>query len=224
MSFPDIPQPHWLREHQQENRGPILLVVLLVISLQFFIPKSLAIPHHKVFCFVEAVLLALIVLIAPKKLGLPHVPQRTLSLVLNAFMMLSNVASAILLVEKIVDGSITSPAKLLWSGFSIWLSNIVIFSLWYWDFDRGGPSDRSQAKDSVPDFLFPQMTDPAYAEPSWYPTYPDYLYVSVTNASAFSPTDAMPLTRWAKLLMSIQSITSLILVGLVIARAVNILR
>jgi hypothetical protein len=68
------------------------------------------------------------------------------------------------------------------------------------------------------------MTDPAYAEPGWYPTYPDYLYVSVTNASAFSPTDAMPLTRWAKLLMSIQSITSLILVGLVIARAVNILR
>jgi hypothetical protein len=196
----------------------------MVITLQFFIPKSLAIPHHKIFCFVEAVLLALIVLIAPKKLGLPHVPQRTLSLVLNAFMMLSNAASAILLVEKIVDGSITSPQRLLWSGFSIWLSNIVIFSLWYWDFDRGGPAERSAATASTPDFLFPQMTDPAYAAPGWFPKYSDYLYVSVTNASAFSPTDAMPLTRWAKTLMSIQSITSLILVGLVVARAVNILR
>ena len=223
MSFDNFPQPHWLRTHRQENRGPILLVVLMVIALQFFIPKSLAIPHHKVFCFVEAVLLASIVLIAPKKLGLPHVPQRKLSLVLNAFMMLSNAASAILLVEKIVNGSINSPARLLWSGFSIWLSNIVIFSLWYWDFDRGGPSQRAAAKDSIPDFLFPQMTDPAYASPGWFPTYTDYLYVSVTNASAFSPTDAMPLTKWAKLLMSIQSITSLILVGLVVARAVNIL-
>ena len=223
MSFDNFPQPHWLRTHRQENRGPILLVVLMVIALQFFIPKSLAIPHHKVFCFVEAVLLASIVLIAPKKLGLPHVPQRTLSLILNAFMMLSNAASAILLVEKIVNGSINSPARLLWSGFSIWLSNIVIFSLWYWDFDRGGPSERAAAKESIPDFLFPQMTDPAYASPGWFPTYTDYLYVSVTNASAFSPTDAMPLTKWAKLLMSIQSITSLILVGLVVARAVNIL-
>ena len=223
MSFDNFPQPHWLRTHRQENRGPILLVVLMVIALQFFIPKSLAIPHHKVFCFVEAVLLASIVLIAPKKLGLPHVPQRTLSLILNAFMMLSNAASAILLVEKIVNGSINSPARLLWSGFSIWLSNIVIFSLWYWDFDRGGPSQRAAAKDSIPDFLFPQMTDPAYASPGWFPTYTDYLYVSVTNASAFSPTDAMPLTKWAKLLMSIQSITSHILVGLVVARAVNIL-
>ena len=223
MSFPEISQPHWLKIHKQENRGPILLVVLSVITLQFLIPKSLAIPHHKVFCFVEAVLLTSIVLVAPKTLGLPHVPQRTLALILNAFMMLSNTASAILLVEKIVDGSISSPAKLLWSGFSIWLSNIVIFSLWYWDFDRGGPAARANAAATTPDFLFPQMTDPAYAEPGWFPTYPDYLYVSVTNASAFSPTDAMPLTRWAKLLMSAQSITSLILVGLVVARAVNIL-
>jgi len=223
MSF-EILEPHWLRQHKQENRGPVLAVVLMVIALQFFIPKSLAIPHHKVFCFIEAVLLVSIVLIAPKKLGLPHVPQRTLSLVLNAFMMLSNAASAILLVEKIVDGSITSPQRLLWSGFSIWLSNIVIFSLWYWDFDRGGPAQRSAATTSTPDFLFPQMTDPAYAAPGWFPKYSDYLYVSVTNASAFSPTDAMPLTRWAKTLMSSQSITSLILVGLVVARAVNILR
>jgi len=223
MSF-EILGPHWLKEHKQENRGPVLLVVLMVIALQFFIPKSLAIPHHKVFCFVEAVLLVSIVLIAPRKLGLPHVPQRTLALVLNAFMMLSNAASAILLVGKIVNGSITSPQRLLWSGFSIWISNIVIFSLWYWDFDRGGPARRSAATSSTPDFLFPQMTDPTYAAPGWFPKYSDYLYVSVTNASAFSPTDAMPLTRWAKTLMSIQSITSLILVGLVVARAVNILR
>lgn len=223
MSFENFPEPHWLQVHKQENRGPVLLVVLMVIGLQFFIPKSLAIPHHKVFCFVEAVLLASIVLIAPKKLGLPHVPQRTLTLVLNAFMMLSNSASAILLVEKIVDGSITSPKRLLWSGFSIWLSNIVIFSLWYWDFDRGGPAARAAGTDSTPDFLFPQMTDPTFAAPGWYARYSDYLYVSVTNASAFSPTDAMPLTKWAKFLMAVQSITSLILVGLVVARAVNIL-
>ena len=104
------------------------------------------------------------------------------------------------------------------------MANIVIFSLWFWELDRGGPGARAEARKSVPDFLFPQMASPEYGEKDWHPKYFDYFYVSVTNASAFSPTDTAPLSRWAKLLMLVQSLTSLVTVGLVIARAVNILK
>jgi uncharacterized membrane protein len=100
---------------------------------------------------------------------------------------------------------------------------MVVFSLWYWEFDRGGPGARAEALDPYPDFLFPQMTNPEFSPMDWSPTYFDYLFTSYTNASAFSPTDVMPLTRWAKMLMMVQSATSLVTVGLVIARAVNIL-
>ena len=135
----------------------------------------------------------------------------------------SNIASAVQLVQRLIDGTIKSPNNLLAFGGSIWLTNMVVFSLWYWEFDRGGPGARAEAIDPFPDFLFPQMTDPSFAPHDWSPKYFDYLFTSYTNASAFSPTDVMPLTRWAKMLMMLQSAISLITVGLVIARAVNIL-
>ncbi|CAB5241023.1 unannotated protein [freshwater metagenome] len=145
-------------------------------------------------------------------------------MLLTSIMTLSNTGSAVKLIDRLVNGGLTNASQLLWSGGSIWLTNIVIFSLWYWDLDRGGPGARAQGLKEVPDFLFPQMSDEKYAAPGWHPTFFDYVYVSITNASAFSPTDAMPLTKWAKALMLTQSLTSLLIVGLVIARAVNILQ
>ena len=139
-------------------------------------------------------------------------------------MTLSNTASAAKLIHHLITSQITTASELLASGGSIWLTNIVIFSLWYWDLDRGGPGARAEAKESYPDFIFPQMSDPDYAPRHWHPNFFDYLYVSFTNASAFSPTDVLPLSRWAKMLMLVQSTTSLLTVGLVIARAVNILK
>lgn len=129
-----------------------------------------------------------------------------------------------MLIQNLISGGITSATELLASGGSIWLTNVVIFSLWFWDLDRGGPGARAQAIESHPDFIFPQMSDPDYAPDHWHPNFFDYLYMSFTNASAFSPTDVLPLTRWAKMLMLVQSFTSLLTVGLVIARAVNILQ
>jgi uncharacterized membrane protein len=138
-------------------------------------------------------------------------------------MTILNSISVIKLIDALIYGHIKSAPELLAVGGSIWFCNIVIFSLWYWDLDRGGPGARAEAKKKFPDFLFPQMSDPKYAPEHWTPHFFDYLYTSFTNASAFSPTDAMPLTRWAKALMFLQSLTSLVVVGLVIARAVNIL-
>ena len=143
---------------------------------------------------------------------------------LTGVMTLSNIASAVRLIQSLIHGTVNNANDLLSFGGSIWLTNIVVFALWYWEFDRGGPGARAQALDPYPDFLFPQMSSPEYAPADWAPSFFDYLYVSFTNASAFSPTDVLPVSRWAKMLMMIQSATSLITVGLVIARAVNILK
>ena len=109
------------------------------------------------------------------------------------------------------------------SGGAIYAINVVVFGLWYWETDRGGAGRRAAGRDGPPDLLFPQMNDDRIQPANWRPQFVDYLYVSLTNATAFSPTDTMPLTANAKWLMSAQSIAALATVGLVVARAVNIL-
>jgi hypothetical protein len=101
---------------------------------------------------------------------------------------------------------------------------VIAFGLWYWGLDRGGPVRRLQPNPPPPDFQFPQMENPQLAGPGWYPELIDYIYVSFTNSIAFSPTDAMPLTCWAKLLMLSESAISSITILLVAARAVNIFK
>jgi uncharacterized membrane protein len=142
-------------------------------------------------------------------------------------MSLANVISAGLLITQLLSGaSSNDPHRLIGSGAAIYATNIIAFAVWYWELDREGPVARAQGKHQHTDFLFPQMTlqDPTIARSDWEPTFVDYLYLSFTNATAFSPTDTLPLSRWAKLLMLVQSAVALSAVGLVIARAVNVLR
>lgn len=217
-------QAHWHKPHQGEQRLSVSLVVVLVIALQFLLPKDLSLGIQRYICAFEAVLLVFLVALSPNRIGKHHPPTRNLSIALTSVMTISNISSAIKLIDGLVQGTITDANKLLLSGGSIWLANIVIFSLWFWELDRGGPGARAEGRKPVPDFLFPQMSSPEYREKGWHPKFFDYLYISVTNASAFSPTDTAPLSRWAKILMMVQSLTSLVTVGLVIARAVNILK
>jgi len=137
---------------------------------------------------------------------------------------LGNAVSAVRLVLGLLHGTLDVDApSLLLSGGAIWLTNVLVFAFWYWELDRGGPADRAYAIAHHPDLLFPQMSAPELAPASWEPLFVDYLYVSFTNATAFSPTDVLPLARWAKLTMLLQSLVSLSTLALVIARAVNIL-
>ncbi len=226
MSLPEfhLPKvPHWHRPHPGEHRWPVSFVVGVVIILQYLLPKTLSLKSQPEICILEALLTLALFAISPGRISRHRKSTWWTGVALTGVMTASNIASAIHLLQRLIDGTIKSPANLLAFGGSIWLTNMVVFSLWYWEFDRGGPGARAEAIDPFPDFLFPQMTDPEYAPMDWKPTYFDYLFTSYTNASAFSPTDVMPLTRWAKMLMMIQSATSLITVGLVIARAVNIL-
>ena len=218
-----LAKPHWQKPHIGEHRFPVSIVVMVVIILQFALPDSLSLSFQKWICLVEFGILLSLYTFGPKRLMKHHPPTRLVSFILTSVMTISNTASAVKLISELISGGIGSASQLLASGGSIWLTNVVIFSLWFWDLDRGGPGSRAEAKKDWPDFLFPQMTDPTYAPSDWHPKFFDYLYMSFTNASAFSPTDVMPLTVWAKMLMLLQSTTSLIVVGLVVARAVNIL-
>jgi hypothetical protein len=147
------------------------------------------------------------------------------SLFLIAILSLANAWSVARLVTGLVHGTEGENAgPLLVTGGVIWLTNVIIFGLWYWEFDRGGPVSRALATRLYPDFQFVQMTSPHLAPPDWEPAFGDYLYLSFTNAAAFSPTDVLPLSRWAKIGMATQSAISIVTVALVVARAVNILK
>jgi uncharacterized membrane protein len=150
--------------------------------------------------------------------------RRMLSMALVVTISVANAISAGRLIARLLNAGEQNAGPLLLIGGAIWLTNVIAFSLWYWELDRGGPVARAEATRPFPDFLFPQMQAPELAPPHWEPRYVDYVYVSFTNATAFSPTDVMPLSRWAKLLMLAQSAVSLATVALVIARAVNILQ
>jgi hypothetical protein len=130
--------------------------------------------------------------------------------------------ATVILVADLIDGTgpATDPSELLASGGTVWLGNNLAFGLLYWLVDGGGPFRRSQRSTPV-DFAFPQHLDAEIAPPGWRPVFLDYLHLGFTNATAFSPTDAMPLTHRAKYAMVVQATVALAVVALVVARAVN---
>lgn len=153
-----------------------------------------------------------------------HVTRRRLSIALIAVVSAANSASIILLVHLLLHGAHVNAGPLLRAAVHMWVVNVLLFGLWYWQLDGGGPIERPKCRPHDRDFLFPQQIEPQLMVGGWEPKFLDYLYVSFTNAAAFSPTDTMPLSRWAKMLMLIQSAISLTLAVMVVARAVNILK
>ncbi|MGH3054912.1 MAG: hypothetical protein ACRDL7_08045 [Gaiellaceae bacterium] len=154
-----------------------------------------------------------------------HLARRRLALTTIAVVSAANIASIIILIHLLVNGDIHKnlAPPLLRAAVHMWVVNVLLFGLWFWQLDGGGPVDRLTCAPHQRDFLFPQHTEPVLTESGWRPLFFDYLYVSFTNAAAFSPTDAMPLSRWAKMTMLVQSAISLSLAVMVVARAVNIL-
>jgi hypothetical protein len=153
-----------------------------------------------------------------------HLTRRWLSLGNIGIVSAANAASIILLIHLLINGAAANASTLLRAAVHMWVVNVLLFGLWYWQLDGGGLVARPASPPAERDFLFPQQTEPALLASGWRPLFLDYLYVSFTNSSAFSPTDAMPLSRWAKMLMLVQSAVSLSLAVMVVARAVNILK
>jgi len=155
-----------------------------------------------------------------------HDRRREIVIALLAFVWLFNVLGLVLVVVSLVahSGLHITGRQLLIEGGAVWFTDAIAFGLAFWELDCGGPVARALATVTrKPDFQFPQDENPQLAEEGWAPRIWDYFYVSLTNSIAFSPTDAMPLTRRAKALMSAGSVLSAVTVLLVTARAVNIL-
>jgi len=217
----------WGLPKHKEPRWPASLAVLVALALYWFLPEKLTLgPNWIVPVFELALLIPLSVVSPTRRKDEPRW-QRYAAVALIALVNAANLVSLALLVHDLLQGKangkqIVGP-QLLFSSILIWLTNVIVFGLWYWELDRGGPDERSHPAHRQPDFLFPQMTTPHCTHERWSPTFLDYAYVSFTNATAFSPTDTMPLTPVAKALMLVQSLASLLTIALVAARAVNIL-
>ena len=217
--------PAWLRRTPGEKRWPVTLTVVAAIALQILLPGRLVLQPIPRWLLpaLEGALLAGQIVANPVRIERRPRVIAAASIVLTMLITIANAASGVLLVREILKGITKTAVPLLASGSAIWVTNVIAFALWYWEFDRGGPVNRAEGLSRYPDLMFPQMTAPELAPPDWEPRFVDYLYMAFTNATAFSPTDVMPLARWAKMTMLVQSAVSLALVVLVVARAVNIL-
>ncbi len=219
-SLPGRPYPPPPRA---EPLWPALACLLVAIGLQLALPDRLVVGPVWLAPVLEGALLVGLMFASPRELEVEHRLRRSLALALTALASLANIIS-LALSHLLLHHGTSNGRELIVSGVLIWLTNVLIFGLWYWETDRGGAGKRAAGHDGPPDFFFPQMSDDRIQQPNWRPQFIDYLYLSLTNALALSPTDTMPLTPMAKSIMGLQSLVSLVTIGLIIARAVNILQ
>jgi uncharacterized membrane protein len=221
VSLPGRPYPPPARS---EPLWPALATVVAAIALQVLLPKRLTVGPRWLLPSLEGLLLIGLVIAAPRRVEHAHRGLRNGAVGLTAVVSAANITSLALLTHYLLHHGSPNGRELVVSGSLIWLTNVLIFGLWYWQTDRGGPGSRAAGEDGPPDLLFPQMNDDRIEPTNWRPQFVDYLYVALTNALALSPTDTMPLSPMAKSIMGIQSLVSLVTIGLIVARAVNILQ
>ncbi|MDQ2818711.1 MAG: hypothetical protein M3T49_11040 [Candidatus Eremiobacteraeota bacterium] len=208
-----------------EPRWPASLAVLVALILYVTLPQRLTLGPQWLAPVFELALLIPLSIVSPQRRSGEARWERGAAIALIAIVNAANLVSLVLLVHFLIapGAAKANGSELIISSIQIWLTNVLVFALWYWELDRGGPDERTAADHRAPDFLFPQMVTPQCAPLRWTPGFVDYLFLSFTNATAFSPTDTMPLSAAAKVLMLIQAVASLLTVALVAARAVNIL-
>ena len=210
---PGRPEPIW----------PAQVTVLVAVVLQLTLPERLTAGPSWLLPSLEGLLVLGLIVVAPNKVEREQTQRKRVAVGLIGLVSAANIFSLVLLSKHLIHHEPTGGRELIFAGILIWLTNFLIFALWYWEIDRGGPGQRASGEDGPPDFLFPQMNDDRIEPKNWRPQFIDYLYVSLTNATAFSPTDTMPLSPMAKSVMGVQSLVSLVTIGLIVSRAVNIL-
>jgi hypothetical protein len=222
--------PAWLQPGNPESRWPVLVALLSAIVMQAAIPRRYTVVPRWPLVAMELALVAVLLIINPIRLTRATRLGKAASLLLLAAITIDNTASAVVLDYHILTGTVSNDAALLLgSGAAVFITNIIVYGVWYWEIDLGGPFARAGVTKRTPerrypDFLFPQMDVRRLAPKDWEPRFLDYLYVSLTNVMAFSPTDTMPLTRRAKGMMSLQALVAVSTIALVFARAVNVLK
>jgi uncharacterized membrane protein len=208
-----------------ERRWPPAIAILILITMPLLLPRHLFPLLLWVIVPIELGLLVALLIGDPGRIDrVSHVLRRT-EVLLTFLLVFVAGAVTVLLVVELVDGAphLRQASTLLEAGGLVWVSTNLAFALLYWELDGGGSAERLHHFRAHPDFAFPEHANPHLAHPGWRPIFVDYLYLGFTNATAFSPTDVMPLARWAKMAMAVQAILSLVILSLVIANAVNIL-
>jgi hypothetical protein len=211
---------------RHDSYWPAQLAVLTTILLDLDLPDKLTLRPIWLLPALEGALLLGLIVTTPRRGERPHRYRRWVAITLIGIVSAVNLLSLGLLTHYLLHtGGNVDGRQLILAGVEIWVTNILLFAVWYWELDRGGPQGRklTGADAPAPDFLFPQMTEERLGRWDWRAGFVDYLYVSFTNVSAFSPTDTMPLSASAKMLMLIQATIAIVTIGLVVARAVNIL-
>jgi uncharacterized membrane protein len=206
---------------------PLPLVITLIVAtlIPLLLPDELLPGPRWLFPVFICVLMTAMLLLDPGRIDNRARHLRWLRIAIALVLAGITTYATIALADALVKGSaaITNSAgELLRTGGLVWAALLITFSFVYWELDCGGPAERAHAERHLPDMAFPQDLNPDITPTGWQPTFVDYLYLGLTNNLAFSPTDVMPLSHWAKLTMGVQSIASLLIIGLVIARAVNI--
>jgi hypothetical protein len=218
------PSQAWGTAACSEPRWPASLAIVCAALLNYMLPGKFTLGPPWAVPLIEMAILIPLSIAAPRRTPHERKPVQIAAVGLIVVANAANVASLIFLIRHLLfDSKTVTGIELLYSSVAIWLTNIIVFALWYWELDRGGPDERMLADHRAPDFLFPQMVTPDCTNADWTPGFIDYIYVSFTNATAFSPTDTMPLTPWAKSLMLIESVASLATIAIVASRAINIL-
>jgi hypothetical protein len=203
------------------------LAVLAAGGLRAALPPQLRSGDARwVFVVVVVGLLVILILGDPGRIDRDSASLRLLTGTLIGLISAVNAVAAVRLVAGIIGAATfsTDANVLLASGGAIWLSNVIAFALWYWDLDRGGAAARARGSSRQPAFVFPEMTNAQYVGHDWYPKFMDYLHLSFTTGTAFSPTDVSAIRPWAKLMMMAEEAISLVVAILVVSRAVNILK
>jgi hypothetical protein len=193
------------------------------VTLPILLPKHLTLGPGWLLAIVGGLAVVALLVVAEEP-STPGALVRWLGLALTTVLILAIAWTTVRLVDDLITGgqATSSASVLLSSGALVWLANAILFGLLFWELDGGGPARRAVA--SPPrDFAFPQEMNPEISPPGWRPVFADYVYVGITNGLAFSPTDAMPLTARAKTIMALQAGASFLVLGLVVARAINVL-
>ncbi len=212
-----------MTEARPEPRWPASLALLVCVGLYIVLPNRLVVGPRWLLPLLIA--LPLVPLSATKHRHPNESPRiRILTITLIAIISVANVTSMALLVHHLLNTRVSQGRNLIYSAVSVWLTNVIVYGLWLWEMDRGGPHRRAGGSDIMPDLQFPQMENPQLAPADWRPRFVDYLYTSFANGTSFAPADAMPLTLKAKALFTAESIVSLVTIAVVAARAVNILK
>jgi uncharacterized membrane protein len=208
-----------------ERRWPAALSTAVVVAIPFLLPRHVFPVILWVAAPFELALLVALLIGDPGRIDRRSELLRGLSIALTILLVVIAAAATVLLVVELVDGApdLRNASTLLRTGGLVWIQVHLTFSLLYWELDGGGAAERLHNVREYPDLAFPEHMNEQLAPPGWRPIFVDYFYLGFTNATAFSPTDVMPLARWAKLLMTVQAVMSIMILTLVIANAVNLL-